>query len=328
MSENKNKPELATSNTGLKIKNIRKSLSKKPIVRDVSINVERGKAIGLLGQNGAGKTTTFYMTMGLINPDGGEIYLDESNITSLPMYKRARLGLGYLPQQPSIFRGLSVEDNIFSILETQKNSSDQIKNILEELLTEFSLTHLRRAMPYNLSGGERRRTEIARCLASNPKIILMDEPFAGVDPIGINDIKELIKHLTDRNIGILVTDHQSREVLDTCEYSYIMHAGEIISEGELDPHDILRYRGITQLAEHIVKEVQDVYRLQGVAINDKHIEVILRQMLKKVEIETIGDTDLIVGEQMEKNAILEIIDDLKLSNPCLLYTSPSPRDRG
>ena len=234
MSENKNKPELATSNTGLEIKNIRKSLSKKPIVRDVSINVERGKAIGLLGQNGAGKTTTFYMTMGLINPDGGEIYLDDSNITSLPMYKRARLGLGYLPQQPSIFRGLSVEDNIFSILETQKNSSDQIKNILEELLTEFSLTHLRRAMPYSLSGGERRRTEIARCLASNPKIILMDEPFAGVDPIGINDIKELIKHLTDRNIGVLITDHQSREVLDTCEYSYIMHAGEIISEGTSD----------------------------------------------------------------------------------------------
>ena len=234
MSKNKNKPELATSNSGLKIKNIRKSLSKKPIVRDVSISVERGKAIGLLGQNGAGKTTTFYMTMGLINPDGGEIYLDDNDITSLPMYKRARLGLGYLPQQPSIFRGLSVEDNIFSILETQRHTSDQIKNLLEELLTEFSLTHLRRAMPYNLSGGERRRTEIARCLASNPKIILMDEPFAGVDPIGINDIKELIKHLTDRNIGVLITDHQSREVLDTCEYSYIMHAGEIISEGTSD----------------------------------------------------------------------------------------------
>ena len=234
MIENKSKPQLATSNTGLKIKNIRKSLSKKPIVRDVSIEVERGKAIGLLGQNGAGKTTTFYMAMGLINPDDGEIYLNDNDITSLPMYKRARLGLGYLPQQPSIFRGLSVEDNIFSILETQKNSSDQIKNLLEELLTEFSLTHLRRAMPYNLSGGERRRTEIARCLASNPKIILMGEPFAGVDPIGINDIKELINHLTERNIGVLITDHQSREVLDTCEYSYIMHAGEIISEGTSD----------------------------------------------------------------------------------------------
>ena len=151
MSKINNKPKLATSNIGLKIENIRKSLSKKPIVRDVSINVERGKAIGLLGQNGAGKTTTFYMAMGLINPDGGEIFLDNNNITTLPMYKRARLGLGYLPQQPSIFRGLSVEDNIYSILETRKYSSDQIKNLLEELLTEFSLTHLRRAMPYNLS---------------------------------------------------------------------------------------------------------------------------------------------------------------------------------
>ena len=228
------KPELATSNQGLNILNISKSLSKKPIVRDVSIKVERGKAIGLLGQNGAGKTTSFYLVMGLIYPDGGQIFLDENDITSLPIYKRAILGLGYLPQQPSIFRGLTVEDNIYAILETQKHTTDQRQNLLEELLTEFSLTHLRRAMPYNLSGGERRRTEIARCLASNPKIILMDEPFAGVDPIGINDIKDLIKHLTARNIGVLITDHQSREVLDTCEYSYIMHAGEIIAEGNSD----------------------------------------------------------------------------------------------
>ena len=234
MNKNKNKPELATSNTGLEIKSIRISISKKPIVRDVSINVERGKAVGLLGQNGAGKTTSFYATMGLTIPDGGKILLDNNDITFLPMYKRARLGLGYLPQQPSIFRGLSVEDNILSILETQKHTSDQIKNLLEELLTEFSLTHLRRAMPYSLSGGERRRTEIARCLASNPKIILLDEPFAALDPLSINDIKVLIKHLTDRNIGVLITDHQSREVLDTCEYSYIMHAGEIISEGTSD----------------------------------------------------------------------------------------------
>ena len=232
--ENNSKPKLATSNTGLRISNIRKSLSKKPIVRDVSITVKRGKAIGLLGQNGAGKTTSFYMVMGLINPDGGEIYLDNNNITSLPMYKRARLGIGYLPQQPSIFRGLSVEDNIYSILETQKYSSDQRKNLLEELLTEFSLTHLRRAMPYNLSGGERRRTEIARCLASDPKLILMDEPTAGVDPIGINDIKNLIKQLIKRNIGVLITDHNVREVLDICDYSYVLHSGEIIAEGESD----------------------------------------------------------------------------------------------
>ena len=231
MTEINNKPKLATSNKGLNIVNIRKSLSNKPIVRDVTLKVARGQAIGLLGQNGAGKTTLFYQIMGLIKPDSGSILLDANDITSLSMYKRARLGLGYLPQQPSIFRGLSVEDNIYAILETQKYTTDQRKNLLEELLTEFSLTHLRRAMPYNLSGGERRRTEIARCLASNPKIILMDEPFAGVDPIGINDIKSLIKHLTERNIGILITDHQSREVLDTCEYSYIMYSGQIIAEG-------------------------------------------------------------------------------------------------
>ena len=231
MNEINNKPKLATSNKGLNIVNIRKSLSNKPIVRDVTLKVARGQAIGLLGQNGAGKTTLFYQIMGLIKPDSGSILLDANDITSLSMYKRARLGLGYLPQQPSIFRGLSVEDNIYAILETQKYTTDQRKNLLEELLTEFSLTHLRRAMPYNLSGGERRRTEIARCLASNPKIILMDEPFAGVDPIGINDIKSLIKQLTERNIGILITDHQSREVLDTCEYSYIMYSGQIIAEG-------------------------------------------------------------------------------------------------
>ena len=232
MTEINNKPKLATSNKGLNIVNIRKSLSNKPIVRDVTLKVARGQAIGLLGQNGAGKTTLFYQIMGLIKPDSGSILLDENDITSLSMYKRARLGLGYLPQQPSIFRGLSVEDNIYAILETQKYTTDQRQNLLEELLTEFSLTHLRRAMPYNLSGGERRRTEIARCLASNPKIILMDEPFAGVDPIGINDIKSLIKHLTERNIGVLITDHQSREVLDTCEYSYIMYSGQIIAEGD------------------------------------------------------------------------------------------------
>ena len=226
------KPQLASSNKGLSVFNIRKSLSNKPIVRDVTLKVERGQAIGLLGQNGAGKTTLFYQIMGLISPDSGSIVLDGNNVTSLPMYKRARLGLGYLPQQPSIFRGLSVENNIYAILETQKHTTDQRQNLLEELLTEFSLTHLRRAMPYNLSGGERRRTEIARCLASNPKIVLMDEPFAGVDPIGINDIKSLIKHLTERNIGVLITDHQSREVLDTCEYSYIMYSGQIIAEGD------------------------------------------------------------------------------------------------
>ena len=226
------KPILVASNNVLIVSNLRKSLSRKPVVRNVSLKLERGKTIGLLGPNGAGKTTTFYMIMGLIKADAGEIKLDKIDITSLPMYKRARLGIGYLPQQPSIFRGLSVEDNILSILETKKYHSDQKQTILEDLLTEFSLTHLRRAMPYMLSGGERRRTEIARCLCSNPNFILMDEPTAGVDPIGINDIKTLIRQLMRKDIGILITDHNVREVLDICDYSYVMHSGEIIAEGE------------------------------------------------------------------------------------------------
>ena len=226
------KPKLISSNNGLVVKNLRKSMSKKAIVRDLTLQVQRGQTIGLLGPNGAGKTTTFYMIMGLIQPDGGEIILDNQNISLMPMHKRARLGIGYLPQQPSVFRGLSVEDNIMSILETKKNGVEQRQNKLEELLTDFSLTHLRRAMPYMLSGGERRRTEIARCLASDPKLILMDEPTAGVDPIGINDIKNLIKQLIKKNIGVLITDHNVREVLDICDYSYVLHSGEIIAEGD------------------------------------------------------------------------------------------------
>ncbi len=227
-------PQLVSINKGLIVKNLRKTLSKKQIVRNVSLKLERGKTIGLLGPNGAGKTTTFYMIMGLINCDGGEVTLDDKDLTVMPMYRRARLGLGFLPQQPSIFRGMSVEDNLLSILETKKYPKDQRQNILEELLTEFSLTHLRRAMPHMLSGGERRRTEIARCLCSNPSFILMDEPTAGVDPIGIDDIKNLIKQLMNKNIGVLITDHNVREVLDICDYSYVMHAGEIIAEGNSD----------------------------------------------------------------------------------------------
>ena len=228
------KPKLVSSNNGLVVNKLRKTLSQKQIVRNVSLKLQRGKTIGLLGPNGAGKTTTFYMIMGLIDCDGGEILLDDVHLTDLPMHKRAKLGIGFLPQQPSIFRGMSVEDNLLSILETQKHPKDQKQNKLEELLTEFSLTHLRRAMPHMLSGGERRRTEIARCLCSDPSIILMDEPTAGVDPIGIDDIKILIKQLMNKNIGVLITDHNVREVLDICDYSYVMHSGEIIAEGESD----------------------------------------------------------------------------------------------
>tara|TARA_Y100000816_G_C26022268_1_gene534821 strand:+ start:367 stop:1119 length:753 start_codon:yes stop_codon:yes gene_type:complete len=226
------KPKLVSSNNGLVIKNIRKTLSRKQIVRDVSLKLKRGNTVGLLGPNGAGKTTTFYMIMGLLDCDGGEIMLDDKDLTNLPMYKRARMGLGFLPQQPSIFRGMSVEDNLLSVLETKNYQKDHKQNMLEELLTEFSLAHLRRAMPHMLSGGERRRTEIARCLCSNPSIILMDEPTAGVDPLGIDDIKMLIKQLMNKNIGVLITDHNVREVLDICDYSYVMHSGEIIADGD------------------------------------------------------------------------------------------------
>ena len=231
---NINKPILVKSENGLVVNKIRKSISKKQIVRNLSLELKRGKTVGLLGPNGAGKTTSFLMFMGLLSPDSGEILLDGNDITLLPMYKRARMGLGYLPQQPSIFRGLSVEDNLLAILETKDHSRDQRHIILEELLTEFSLTHIRRAMPHMLSGGERRRVELSRCLCSNPSIILMDEPLASVDPLAIEDIKKLILQLKNKNIGLLITDHNAKEILDICDYSYVMHGGEIIAEGESD----------------------------------------------------------------------------------------------
>ena len=213
-------------------KNLNKKYGERYVVNNVSLELKKGEIVGLLGPNGAGKTTTFYMLVGLIRSFSGDVMIDNNNISSDPMHIRARKGLGYLPQQPSVFTKMSVEDNIMSILETKKYTNEQKQNNLEELLTEFSLTHLRRAMPFMLSGGERRRTEIARCLAADPKLILMDEPTAGVDPIGINDIKNLIKQLIKRNIGVLITDHNVREVLDICDYSYVLHSGEIIAEGQ------------------------------------------------------------------------------------------------
>ena len=232
MQMNKIKPKLVSTTNGLIVKNLRKSISKKQIVRDVSLNVQRGKTIGLLGANGAGKTTLMTCIMGLINCDSGEILIDDQNITLLPMYKRARHGLGYLPQQRSIFRGLSVENNLLAILETKKYSKDKRETILEELLTEFSLTHLRNAYPNMLSGGEARRCEIARALCSEPSIILFDEPLSAVDPLAIEDIKRLIKQLNTKNIACLLTDHNARACLDICDYTYVMHSGEIIAEGD------------------------------------------------------------------------------------------------
>tara|TARA_X000001036_G_scaffold430195_1_gene462507 strand:+ start:450 stop:1202 length:753 start_codon:yes stop_codon:yes gene_type:complete len=228
------KPKLISTNSGLEVNNLRKSLSGKQIVRDISMKVEKGKVIGLLGPNGAGKSTALYCIMGLIVCDSGEIKLNNNNITTLPMWKRAQAGLGYLPQQPSIFRGLSVENNIMAILETTKLNLDQRVNRLEELLAEFNLTHLRSAMPHQLSGGERRKCECARLLGTNPSYVLFDEPFSALDPISINDIKSEINRLKKKGISVIITDHQVREVLDISDYSYLLFSGEIIAHGTSD----------------------------------------------------------------------------------------------
>jgi lipopolysaccharide export system ATP-binding protein len=210
---------------------IKKSYKGRPVVNGVSIEVNQGEIIGLLGPNGAGKTTSFYMIVGLVRPDEGTVFLDEMNITSLPMYKRAQLGLGYLPQEVSVFRKLSVEDNILAILEmTDLNKIDR-KNRLEQLLEEFSLTHVRKNLGNRLSGGEKRRTEIARALATDPKFVLLDEPFAGVDPIAVEDIQSIISDLKKRNIGILITDHNVQETLSITDRAYLLFEGSILKSG-------------------------------------------------------------------------------------------------
>ena len=216
----------------LSAQNLEKVYVKKPIVNDVSIEVEQGEVVGLLGPNGAGKTSCFYMIIGLIEQDGGRISIGNEDISDLPIHGRAERGLSYLPQEPSIFRKLSVKDNILSILEIQKSLSLAERNdALERLLDDLSISHLRDSLGMSLSGGERRRVEIARALATDPKFILLDEPFAGVDPISVNDIKIIIRYLIQRGIGILITDHNVRETLDICHRAYIMAEGKVISEG-------------------------------------------------------------------------------------------------
>jgi len=219
----------------LEARNLAKFYGKRPVVKDISLSVKQGEIVGLLGPNGAGKTTCFYMIIGLVSQDGGTISIDQQDITNLPMHGRARKGLGYLPQEPSIFRTLSVKDNILAILETRKTLTRyQRNNILEELLNEFHISHLSDHTGMSLSGGERRRVEIARALAADPQFILLDEPFAGVDPISVNDIKNIIRHLRDKGIGVLITDHNVRETVDICEYAYIVGEGNIIAEGTTD----------------------------------------------------------------------------------------------
>jgi lipopolysaccharide export system ATP-binding protein len=227
-------PRLATKAGYLAVHNVEKSFGSRQVVRGVSIYVRRGEAVGLLGPNGAGKTTVFYMITGLIKADRGTIELDGHDVTQLPMYQRARLGIGYLPQEASIFRGLSVEQNIRAVLEVVEPSKKKREAELNSLLDEFNIARLRKTPSIALSGGERRRVEIARALATRPNYMLLDEPFAGIDPIAVGDIQDLVRHLTNRGIGVLITDHNVRETLGLTDRAYIVYAGEILTEGNPD----------------------------------------------------------------------------------------------
>jgi lipopolysaccharide export system ATP-binding protein len=222
---------------GLYATGLGKRYKKRPVVRNVSLSVQRGEAVGLLGPNGAGKTTTFYMITGLVQPDEGRVMMDGHDVTMLPMYRRARLGLGYLPQEASIFRGLTVEQNISAALEVVEPEADRRAAMLDELLAEFGIAHLRRAPALALSGGERRRCEIARALATHPSYVLLDEPLAGIDPIAVGEIRDLVKHLKDRGIGVLITDHNVRETLEIIDRAYILHDGKVLMEG--NPQEIV-----------------------------------------------------------------------------------------
>jgi lipopolysaccharide export system ATP-binding protein len=216
---------------GLRIEHLRKSYRKKTVIRDFSMHLDRGEVVALLGPNGSGKTTTFYAVAGLVMPEGGKVTIDGKDVTTLPMYRRAQLGIGYLPQEMSIFRGLSVQDNISAILDISVSDARSRRERLEALLSEFSIEHLRRAPALALSGGERRRVEIARCLAANPKYLLLDEPFAGVDPISVDDIRHLVGDLKKRGIGVLITDHNVRETLEIVDRAYILHEGKVLMSG-------------------------------------------------------------------------------------------------
>jgi lipopolysaccharide export system ATP-binding protein len=230
------KPQLTVTEgaSGLRVRNLRKSYKKRVVIREFSMDLNRGEVVALLGPNGSGKSTTFYAIAGLVYPEGGEVILDGRDVTNLPMYRRAKLGIGYLPQEMSIFRGLSVEDNISAILDITVKDSHKRRERLEELLSEFSIEHLRRAPALALSGGERRRVEIARCLAADPKYLLLDEPFAGVDPISVGDIRHLVSDLKKRGIGVLITDHNVRETLEIVDRAYILHDGKVLMSGTSD----------------------------------------------------------------------------------------------
>ncbi len=230
---------------GLSINSLRKSYRRKVVIRDVSMNVSRGEAVALLGPNGSGKTTTFYAVAGLIYPDGGRVTLEGEDVTKLPMFKRARMGIGYLPQEMSIFRGLSVEDNIKAILDISESDKQVRKDRLEQLLSEFSVERLRHSNAMSLSGGERRRVEIARCLAANPAYLLLDEPFAGVDPISVGDIRHLVADLKKRGLGVLITDHNVRETLEIVDRAYILHDGGVLMSGT--PEEVVANKDVRRV---------------------------------------------------------------------------------
>ena len=238
-------PRLVTKNSGLVVRNIGYRIKTRPILRDVSLRVERGEAVGLLGPNGAGKTTCFYIIVGLVSADHGSIQLDDVDIAALPMYRRARLGIGYLPQEASIFRGLTVEQNIRAILEAVEPDRNRRDGQLDDLLAEFSITHLRRTPALALSGGERRRVEIARALAAQPSFVLLDEPLAGIDPIALGEIRDLIAHLKDRGIGVLITEHNVRETLEIVDRAYILHNGVVLMDGL--PSQIVAHRDVRRV---------------------------------------------------------------------------------
>ena len=238
-------PQLIADNRGLEAIKIGKRFTKRPVLRDVSVHVQRGEVVGLLGPNGAGKTTCFYIITGLIAADAGSVRLDGVDVTKLPMYQRARMGVGYLPQEASIFRGLTVADNIRAVLEIVEPLPERRDTILDDLLAEFSITHLRHTPSLALSGGERRRVEIARALASKPQFMLLDEPLAGIDPIAVGDIRDLVLHLKDRGIGVLITDHNVRETLGIVDRAYILHDGCVLMEGS--PSDIVAHEDVRRV---------------------------------------------------------------------------------
>jgi len=239
------RPHVIEGGKGLVVTRIAKSFSKRPVVRSVSLSLRRGEVVGLLGPNGAGKTTCFYMITGLIPVDGGTIEVDGYDVTRLPMYRRARLGIGYLPQEASIFRGLTAEQNIRATAELVEPEPGLLEAAVEELLAEFGVTHVRNTPSLALSGGERRRVEIARALATHPSYILLDEPLAGIDPIAVNEIRGLVKHLKNRGVGVLITDHNVRDALDIIDRAYILYDGQVLKEGT--PDDIISDRDVRRV---------------------------------------------------------------------------------